>query len=93
MKFTKIPFDKKLHILGGAIASIGTLTVLADWSVPRQTSVALGLILATLVAFFKEYYWDKKYNGTVEKLDVAYTMFGAILSTIIYEIARHYLHS
>ena len=67
-KYFLIPQDKANHFVYGAI-----LTALASFVIAPMFAV----LLALLVAVIKEWR-DEHSNGTVESMDVAWTMFGSI---------------
>lgn len=80
--------DKAMHFLAGGLITGQTKSVALYFSFSLTISILVGLVVCTIVAFSKEYVWDKhiarKGTATVELKDATITILGgAVTETVV----------
>lgn len=74
--------DKQLHLIAGGF--VGLVFSVAAYMVGIQHPAIYGIFMASVAGLGKEYY-DSKHpeKHTVDPKDVAYTLYGGIISSVI----------
>lgn len=82
IKLREIKQDKLLHFIGNAGISVLAASALSFFLNPF-ISIGVGMVLSFLVAWFKEYIYDKKMGKGVFNLeDLKFGTYGAVTGSI-----------
>lgn len=81
--FSQIQIDKVQHFIAGGIIAGGTFVTINAITDKRGLSIAAGVLSSCAAGYVKEYYWDRKFGGTVSRADFLYTCAGGITVSFV----------
>ena len=70
--------DLRKHIIAGLAIGLSVTLCAGPWT-PPLIAALLGAVAGIVVGWLKEYFWDKRGHGTVDRLDYLMTGRAAIL--------------
>jgi len=81
-RLSRIKLDTLLHFVGGMLIS-GILVMILFLFIKNVYVVCgISFFLTFMATLFKEYYYDKKYNGSIEVRDIKNGMLGSVLAIL-----------